>query len=61
MIATAVQNGNQVYVYDAKGNMISMINGLLESYTGETVSVRRGKHIFISNAKGQNVRSIPAH
>jgi hypothetical protein len=59
MIATAVQRGNQVYVYDVKGNVISTIDGLLESYTGDSVSVRKGKHIFISNAKGQNVRSIP--
>jgi hypothetical protein len=59
MIATAVQRGNQVYVYDVKGNVISTIDGLLQSYTGDSVSVRKGKHIFISNAKGQNVRSIP--
>ena len=59
MIATAVQRGNQVYVYDVKGNVISTIPGSLESHTGEMVSVRRGKHIYISNAKGQNVRSIP--
>ena len=59
MIATAVQRGGQVYVYDAKGSVISMIPGILESYTGNSVSVRRGNHVYISNAKGQNVRSIP--
>ena len=60
MIATAIQHGNHVYVYDAKGNVISMIDGLLQSYTREMVSVRRGKYVYISNSKGQNVRSIPA-
>lgn len=60
MIATAIQRGNQVYVYGADGNVICTIPGELKSYTGDTISIQRGKHIYVSNEKGQNVRAIPA-
>ena len=59
MIATAIQRGNQVYVYGADGNVMTTIPGELKSYTGDTVSIQRGKHIYVSNGKGQNVRTFP--
>ena len=59
-IAMAIQRGNQVYVYGKDGTTISMIDGMLQSYTSDTITVKRGKHIYVSNPKGQNVRSYPA-
>jgi hypothetical protein len=60
-IATAVQRGSLVYVYDEKGrHMITIPAGYkpedgLTGYTSATVSVRRGGLVYTYNEKGRQI------
>ncbi|OYY38320.1 MAG: hypothetical protein B7Y08_23135 [Rhodospirillales bacterium 24-66-33] len=54
-IATAVQKGTMVYVYDAKGRQLSVHNGVLHGYTGGSVSVKRGTMIYTYDEKGRQI------
>jgi hypothetical protein len=64
-IATAVQQGTYVRVYNERGGMIFSIpsgNGPkdgLQGYTGTTVSVRVGGYVRVYNEKGRMIQSIP--
>ena len=66
-IASAVERGSYIYVYNDKGNQICAISGGgsgpkdgLQGYTGSTVSVRRGSYIYVYNAKGNQISAISA-
>lgn len=66
-IASAVERGSYIYVYNDKGNQICAISGGgsgpkdgLQGYTGSTVSVRRGSYIYIYNSKGNQISAVSA-
>ena len=61
-IATAVQRGNSVYVYNEQGNQIGgPINAGsgpkdgLQGYTSTTVSVRRDNSVYVYNEQGNQI------
>ena len=60
IIASAVQNGNSIYIYSARGNMIGVIPGYeLVGFTSTTVTARSPNDIhthYIFDAKG-NLKS----
>jgi len=65
-IATAVEVGGYVYVYDAKGAQLCALptgnesaDGL-KGYTGSTVSVRRGDFVYIHDESGRQISAVPA-
>ena len=63
-IITAVQRGNQIYVYGTgQRQLCSMFAGTgpndgLKGYTSSTVSVRRGSQIYVYDAKGRQISSV---
>ena len=65
-IATAVQRGHFVYVYDEKGHQLTAIpagsqpTDGLQGYTGTTVSVRRGAFVYVHDERGRQVSATPA-
>ncbi len=65
-IATAVQRGGFVYVYDDHGQVLSTLptgsdpSDGLQGYTGSTVSVRRGGFVYIYNEKGMVISTVPS-
>ena len=66
VIATAVERGSFVYVYNDKGTIITTLNsgsgpkdGLV-GYTGSSVSVRRGSVIYVYNANGTVTATVNA-
>jgi hypothetical protein len=65
-IATAVERGAFVYVYDEKGRQILTIStgnkpaDGLTGYTSSTVSVRRGGFIYTYNEKGGQISTHTA-
>jgi len=65
-IASAVERGGFVYIYNDKGNQIGCVgggtgpNGGLVGFTGSSVSVRRGGYIYIYNAKGNQTGCVGA-
>jgi hypothetical protein len=65
-IASAVEHGAVIYIYDENGLQISSIPGSsepgdgLKGYTSSTVSVKRGGIIFIYNEHGMQISSVPA-
>ena len=54
-IATAVQRGSMVQVYDERGRAIFSRSGDLHGYTGGTVSVRRGRSIYTYDERGRQI------
>ena len=60
VISAAAQRGNQVYLYDDRGMVITTIPGELVSFTGSSVTVQKGKYYLIYNSRGTTARSIPA-
>lgn len=52
MISTAVQNGNNVYVYNERNSVIFVRTGILHGYTGTTVSIQQSGRIYTYNEKG---------
>jgi hypothetical protein len=63
-IATAVQRGRFVYVYDDRGRQRASLlagngpNDGLVGYTGSNVSIRRGAFIYTYDAKGRQISSV---
>ncbi len=60
-IASAVQRGSSVYVYDQNGSQLCSLsagsgpNDGLKGYTGCSVSIRRGSTIYTYNEKGSQI------
>lgn len=65
-IASAVQKGNFVYVYDERGRQLTTIaagggsQNCLQGYTETTVSIRKGNFIYIYDERGDQKSAIPA-
>lgn len=64
-IATAVQRGSSVYVYDEKGRQLFSKSaggpkGGLQGYTASTVSIRQGSSIYVYDEQGRQISSISA-
>jgi hypothetical protein len=65
-IASAVEIGSSVYIYDENGRKICSLSGGgsapddgLKGHTGSSVRIRRGSSIYIYDAKGRQISSIP--
>jgi hypothetical protein len=61
-VATAVERGAYINVYDERGSLICSVpahNGLV-GYTSSTVSVRQGAYVLVFNDRGQQISSAPA-
>lgn len=58
-IGNVVQKGQAIYVYDEKGQQLTVLSagsdGLLAGYTSTTVNIKRGQFIFSYNEKGVQV------
>jgi len=58
-IASAVQRGSSIYIYDERGRQLGAVSAGsgpqdgLQGYTGSTVSVRRGSTVYIYDEKGR--------
>lgn len=65
-IASVVQRGFSIYIYDEKGRQLGIVragsgrNDGLEGYTSSTVSVRRGNSIYVYDEKGRQKAIISA-
>jgi hypothetical protein len=65
-IASAVERGGFVYLYNEKGNQIGCVQGGsgpkggLMGFTGSSVSVRRGGFVYIYDAKGHQTGCVGA-
>ncbi len=65
-IGNAVQRGAFIYVYNERGQQITMIpagsgaNDGLTGYTSSTVNVRRDAFIYTYNERGQQIGMTPA-
>ena len=61
-IASAVQRGNWVYVYNAKGSQLCVISAGdgMTGYTGSSVSIKRGNFVYVFDSKGRQTSVIPA-
>jgi len=65
-IASAVEKGGLVYVYNEKGGVMYTVpsgnqpGDGLKGYTGSTVSVRRGGLVYVYNERGAITNTIPA-
>lgn len=61
-IASVVQRGAFLYVYNAKGSQLSVIaaGDGMTGYTASSVSVRRGNFIYIFDAKGKQTGLVPS-
>lgn len=62
LIASVVQRGNFLYVYNAKGSQLCAIaaGDGLAGYTGSSVSVKRGNFVYVFDAKGRQTSVIAA-
>jgi hypothetical protein len=62
VIGTAVQRGATIFVYDERGRHLSNIQARdgLQSYTGNTVSVRSGSMIFVFDGRGHHLSTVLA-
>lgn len=52
-IASAVQNGSTVYVYDERGMTLYTKSGNLQGFTSTTVNVRIGTTMYIYDERGR--------
>jgi DNA-binding beta-propeller fold protein YncE len=65
-IQSAIEKGNNVYVYNEKGHVTAIIaigNGArdgLIGYTPSSVSLRRGGNVYVYNERGTTIRILPA-
>ncbi len=61
-MASAVQRGNWIYVYNAKGSQLYAVSASdgMTGYTGSSVSIKRGNFAYIFDAKGRQTSVIPA-
>lgn len=64
MIASAIQKGAYVYLYNEKGSQLRSIycgnDGSLQGYTATTVSIRKGNYVFVYDEKGAQKSSVYA-
>ena len=64
-IASAVQRGSFVYVYDTKGSILftrpcgNRPGDGLRGYTSSTVSIKTGHFISTFNDKGMQISTVP--
>jgi len=64
-IASAVQRGNWIYIYDEKGNQIRTFpasekpNEGLKGYTSSSVSIQLGMWIYVFDENGRQITTIP--
>jgi hypothetical protein len=61
-IASVIQRGSFLYVYNAKGSQLSTIaagDGLV-GYTGSSINVRKGNFIYIFDARGRQTGVVAA-
>jgi len=60
-IATAVQRGSFIYVYDEKNHVLTTIPARdgLHGYTSGTVSVKGGSFIFNYDERGHLISTTP--
>ncbi|MBX0344359.1 hypothetical protein K2X14_05825 [Acetobacter sp. TBRC 12305] len=65
-IASAIQKGRSVYVYDEKGRQLTILSGGskpedgLVGYTAATVSIRRGSSIYVYDERGRQKSILSA-
>jgi hypothetical protein len=65
-IASVVERGAYVYLYDVRGRQItSIMRGSqpgdgLQGYTASTVSIRRGSYVYVHDQSGRQISAIPA-
>ena len=60
-IVSVVQKGSSIRIYGNRGFLGSINagnNGVLQGYTSDTVTVRRGRTVFVYNSRGQCIRLI---
>lgn len=55
MIGSAIQRGNNVFVYDEKGKQLTYTSGQLQGYTGSSFSVKRNRCVFVYDEKGKQL------
>lgn len=60
MIATAVQQGSIIRVYNEKNSCIFTRSGILVGYTSNTVSVKEGSIIRVYNDKNSCIQTHSA-
>ena len=59
-IVSVVQKGSSIRIYGSRGFLGSINagnNGVLQGYTSDTVTVRRGRTVYLYNYRGQFIRS----
>ena len=59
-IVSVVQKGSSIRIYGNRGFLGSINagnNGVLQGYTSDTVSVRKGRSVYVYNYRGQFIRS----
>ena len=59
-IVSVVQKGSSIRIYGNRGFLGSINagnNGVLQGYTSDTVTVRRGRTVYLYNYRGQFIRS----
>ena len=59
-IATAIQRGSRVYVYDDRKHELYSKSGELHGFTGSSVSVRDGNRIHVYDEKGHETANLAA-
>ena len=59
-IATAIQRGSRVFVYDERKHELFSKNGELHGYTGSSVSIKERNHIYVYDEKGHITADLPA-
>lgn len=65
-IATAVERGHAVYIYDERGNTICVLSGGstardgLRGFTSGTVSIQVGSAIYVYDERGNVISVVPA-
>jgi hypothetical protein len=62
-IASAVQNGNYIYVYDSTGRQLCAIyagGGSLQGYTSSTVSAHRDNYVYTYDETGRQLSATYA-
>lgn len=66
VIATVVERGSTIYVYNEKGTIITTLTrgtgpkDGLQGYTQNTISVRRSGTIYVYNPNGSIINTITA-
>lgn len=66
-IETAVQRGNNVYVYGERNRQLAVLpagnvqkGDGLQGYTTGAVSIRRGSFVYTYDEKGRRLSTVPA-